>query len=617
MAILIETRMNALKLNESVNPRKGCLGRLEGICADFKNATRNGRIYSRELWEKVFNDPIFKESLETKTLLGELDHPEDRLEVLAGEACVVMTDYRIDDEEGVIYAGFDILDTPRGKILKTLLDYGSVLGVSSRGQGDIINTANGETVDPDTYDFACFDVVLTPAVEKARQSVVESTNKVKAKKFAESIKEQINEAETIGDLNAIKKVVEVTQSAEAGSLLESIQNKCNVIKEGRTTTSDDEELQTKIDDTVNTEETEDVELTEQTSAKTIRDNRELFSCLNSMRKQISAYKFRESKLLKVIQSRDSKIKTLESNVKTLESDMKMLESNVQQLKSVETNNSKLQRENLSLINKNKAKEVKLENVIKQQDTKAQKLQNCIDNQKQLIDSLNKQLTESNNTVAKLEKLVSRKDNSINSLKETINTNESEANDLRTDVVDYERQLSESQNTISELETEVETLNEQLASLQSNITLTEQESDTNSKRMEIEINSYSELVDTLHSKVKELEAKLSESTTVKNKQSNKINRLQEQLNMYQHNYVTTKSRQLGVDPTMVQKYITEDTTVTQINKLVEDLQKTKDRYAKLPISENNPKGVSINSANIPTSTPEDDRLATFIENIARG
>ena len=159
MALLIETRLNSLKLNESAQPRKGCLGRLEGICADFKNPTRNGRLYTLELWKNVFNDPIFKESLESKTLLGELDHPEDRLEVLAGEACIVMTDYRIDEDEGVIYAGFDILDTPRGKILKTLLDYGCVMGVSSRGQGDITNTAEGERVDEDTYDFACFDVV--------------------------------------------------------------------------------------------------------------------------------------------------------------------------------------------------------------------------------------------------------------------------------------------------------------------------------------------------------------------------------------------------------------------------------------------------------------------------
>ena len=84
MAVLIETRLNALKLTESKNPpRKGCLGRMEGVCADFKNPTRNGRLYSRKLWDKVFNDSLFQEALQSKTLIGELDHPEDRFEPLA------------------------------------------------------------------------------------------------------------------------------------------------------------------------------------------------------------------------------------------------------------------------------------------------------------------------------------------------------------------------------------------------------------------------------------------------------------------------------------------------------------------------------------------------------
>ena len=614
MAILIETRMNSLKLNENVAPRKGCLGRLEGICADFKNPTRNGRIYCRELWEKVFEDPIFKESLETKTLLGELDHPEDRLEVLAGEACVVMTDYRIDDDEGVIYAGFDILDTPRGKILKTLLDYGSVLGVSSRGQGDIINTVEGEKVDPDTYDFACFDVVLTPAVEKARQSVVESTTKTKTKKFAESIKEQIEEAETIGDLNAIKKVVEVTQTAESGSLLESIQNKCKFIKEGRTTTSENEDgLQCKEEpeeilksDDVN----DDVEQTKEPSAKTIRDNRELFSCLNKMRKQVSAYKFRESKLLQVIQTKNNKIKNLESNVHTLE--------------SVRTNNSKLQKENRNLKTSNKVEVSNLENIIATQDTRVNKLNNCIHEQKQVIDNLNNKLTESKDTSSKLNKIVHKKDSTIGSLKETINTKDRELFNLReqlenyeSQINDFESQINNYQTTVNELESNVNELNEQLDSLQSNITITEKESDTNSKRMELEINSYTELVDNLHNKVKNLETQLNESNTSKHRQNTKIQNLKEQLRMYQSNYVTTKSRQLGVDPTMVMQHVTETSTVTQINKLVEELQKTKDRYAKLPISENVPVGVAVKSDEIKTSTPEDDKLASFIEKIARG
>ena len=92
-SVLIESRLNSLKLCESQGqPRKGCLGRMEGICADFANPTRNGRFYSRELWENVFNSDLVKEALESKTLIGELDHPEDRFEPLAQEACVVLTD---------------------------------------------------------------------------------------------------------------------------------------------------------------------------------------------------------------------------------------------------------------------------------------------------------------------------------------------------------------------------------------------------------------------------------------------------------------------------------------------------------------------------------------------
>ena len=393
------------------------------------------------------------------------------------------------------------------------------------------------------------------------------------------------------------------QSAEADSLLESIQNKCNVIKDGKTITSLEENAQETPNSTAKETVLECVSTVEETSANTIRDSRELFSCLNSMRKQVAAYKFREYKLLKVVASRYTSIAKLQEELDVL--------------KSVKTTNSRLQKENRNLITANNAKVTNLENVISTQDTKVQKLHKCIQEQKQLIDSINKKLEESKDTINKLEKVVDKRNATIATLKETINTKNIELSDLRNEVEDYTNQLTECQNTNTELESNVNSLTEQLNVMQSNITITEQESDTNSKRMELEINSYSGLVDELHEKVLSLEGRLNESTTTKNKLSAKIKHLTEQLEMYQHNYVNTKSRQLGVDPAMVQKCITENTTVTQINKLVEDLQKTKDRYAKLPISAQTPKGVSINPDNIKTSTPEEDKLAAFIENVARG
>lgn len=37
------------KLTEEEQKARGILGRLAGVIADFKNPTRNGRIYSKEL----------------------------------------------------------------------------------------------------------------------------------------------------------------------------------------------------------------------------------------------------------------------------------------------------------------------------------------------------------------------------------------------------------------------------------------------------------------------------------------------------------------------------------------------------------------------------------------
>ena len=300
--VLIETRMNSLKLTESKAPRKGCLGQLKGVCADFKNPTRNGRLYPLDLWKKVFSDPLFKESLENKTLYGELDHPEDRFEPLMKYACIVMTGYEIDEENGLIYATFDILDTPDGRTLKSIVDYGSVVGVSSRGQGDIVESADGEIVEADSYEFACFDVVSTPAVEKARQSVSESISK---KSFKESVQRQISDATSAADLNIIRSVVRTSElsSSDVDSLVESIEDKCKALQEGKTISSGKEEL---------TESTKDSK-----SAKTIRDDKKLYSCITDLRKKVSAYKHRETRYIESLNQKEAKVQELKEIIKNL------------------------------------------------------------------------------------------------------------------------------------------------------------------------------------------------------------------------------------------------------------------------------------------------------------
>ena len=192
------------KLSKEEMDNRGILGRLVGVCADFLVPTRNGRKYSEKLWENVFNDPIMKERIANGVCYGELGHPADREETDMEKIAICLSEQPKKGKDGKLRAVFDILNTPNGRILKSLCDYGSTMGISSRGSGDVITDYNGdESVDPSTYNCEGWDVVLIPAVKEARlQYVTESLNKKRYNKtlrdkLAESISAETEENQKI------------------------------------------------------------------------------------------------------------------------------------------------------------------------------------------------------------------------------------------------------------------------------------------------------------------------------------------------------------------------------------------------------------------------------------
>lgn len=161
------------KLSKEEMEKRGILGRLVGPCASFIDATRNGRKYSERLWENVFNSEVMKERIANGVCFGELGHPPDREETDMEKVCVCLPSEPRKGRDGKLLAVFDILDTPNGRILKSLCDYGSTLGVSSRGSGDLETDFDGkESVNPDTYNCEGFDIVALPAVKEARLQYV-------------------------------------------------------------------------------------------------------------------------------------------------------------------------------------------------------------------------------------------------------------------------------------------------------------------------------------------------------------------------------------------------------------------------------------------------------------
>ena len=174
--------------------KRGILGRLYGPIADVINPTRNGRAYSNELWKKVFEGDIVKELLAKGGIPGELGHPSEREEVEPEKIAIMMPEAPKEDDQGHLIGYFDILDTPCGKIAYQLAKYGFQLGISSRGTGDLITDDDGnEAVDPDTYDFTCFDLVIVPAVESARLTMQEGLSKEK-NEFKVALTESLNSA---------------------------------------------------------------------------------------------------------------------------------------------------------------------------------------------------------------------------------------------------------------------------------------------------------------------------------------------------------------------------------------------------------------------------------------
>lgn len=203
-----QVKNEELTLNDKIkfdNKGGAILGVLEGPVADFMNPTRNGRDYSEELWEKVWKNPLVQEQFQNGGIVGELDHPADRDEICTEKVAVIMPEPPV-KKNGEYYGRFNILDTPCGRIVHTLAKAGFKLGVSSRGTGDVDEYTH--SVDPDTYEFTCFDVVLLPAIKSARMNLVtESLDTNKEVNYKKLLKESL-ENSSEDDQKIMKETLE-------------------------------------------------------------------------------------------------------------------------------------------------------------------------------------------------------------------------------------------------------------------------------------------------------------------------------------------------------------------------------------------------------------------------
>jgi len=137
---------------------------IEGVFlqSDIKN--RNGRIYPTEILDKEVKR-YMKENVKKNRAYGELGHP-DSPTINLDRVSHMIKDLKLEGKDFIGKA--KIMDTPYGKIVKSLIDEGASLGVSSRGMGSLKTTKDGTSeVQKDFMLATAADIVADPSAPDA------------------------------------------------------------------------------------------------------------------------------------------------------------------------------------------------------------------------------------------------------------------------------------------------------------------------------------------------------------------------------------------------------------------------------------------------------------------
>jgi len=138
--------------------------KLKGICIEGGVRNANERVYPvHEIAKAV--DTINEQIKSGHSVLGEVDHPED-LKINLDRVCHVIEKMWMDGPAG--YGTLKILPTPMGELVKTMLQSGVKLGVSSRGSGNV-DDRTGHVSD---FEIVTVDVVAQPSAPNAYPTAI-------------------------------------------------------------------------------------------------------------------------------------------------------------------------------------------------------------------------------------------------------------------------------------------------------------------------------------------------------------------------------------------------------------------------------------------------------------
>jgi len=137
---------------------------LKGICIQGGVKNANQRVYPiNEINHAI--ETLNKQIKTGYSVLGEVDHPTN-LRINLDRVSHMITEMWLDGPNG--FGKMKILPTPMGNLVRTMLESGVKLGVSSRGSGNV-NEHDGAVSD---FDIVTVDIVAQPSAPNAYPTAV-------------------------------------------------------------------------------------------------------------------------------------------------------------------------------------------------------------------------------------------------------------------------------------------------------------------------------------------------------------------------------------------------------------------------------------------------------------
>jgi len=225
---LVETFLQKPILEEISKEKlpEGVLCRVTYPICNIGKKNANNRVYEKSVWTKVLEDQSLQEKLQNRALFGHAEHPAQTQSDLQLTSHVIHEMW-IDEEKNQVFQKFDILDTPTGRIVDTLLRAECQVGCSTRAEGDVEEGEDDEgsysKIVPGRYKYETTDFTADPSTFGVIPMDVKRNVLAEVKKVLDG--KELKE----GEKRFVNVILESMQCKDSKCVIEKVEK---AIKEG-------------------------------------------------------------------------------------------------------------------------------------------------------------------------------------------------------------------------------------------------------------------------------------------------------------------------------------------------------------------------------------------------